>query len=198
MKLNTHPTRSLAFIVMLLCSLSVASCKQKKEAANGPQATSQNLDDMGEAAVQLSESADSLSAAVADAKSAGDTLLISFSKTPCFGQCPVYKVHVYESGYATYEGINFVDRMGMYATRLSGAEVEELFALAREAGFFGFERTYDHPGLQDLPSTTLMMDGGGKRNHVTIRYDVPRNVKSFFEEMAQRFDARDWQAAGQK
>lgn len=187
-------------MAILACALLVTSCKQKKDVAKGAGSatTGQNLNEMGDAAAQLSASADSLSAAVADAKTAGDSLLISYSRTPCFGQCPVYKVHVYKSGYATYEGINFVDRMGTYATRISDGELDDLFESAREAGFFEFERVYDHPGLQDLPSTTLMMERDGQRNHVTIRYEVPHSVKSFFEKTAQWFDSRDWKAANLK
>ena len=55
-----------------------------------------------------------------------DSLVISFSKTPCFGRCPVYKVKVYESGFATYEGLNFAEKLGLYSYRFSNEEIEAI------------------------------------------------------------------------
>jgi len=121
-----------------------------------------------------------------------DSLVLSLERTPCFGQCPVYRVKVYESGYATYEGINFVDRMGHFYTRLTDAEVQAIRSAAEAGGFFGFEEQYDLQGLQDLPDNILQISDGNQVHRVNARFEIPRRVQTFFEAMIKRLDGYNW------
>lgn len=122
-----------------------------------------------------------------------DSVLISFEKTPCFGRCPVYKIKVYESGFATYEGLNFAERMGLYSTRFSDAEIAKIFASAEAAGYLSFQETYDDPRVTDLPSTisTLVIDG--EKHRVKARMGVPEKVKMFQENLAVTLTEKDWE-----
>lgn len=126
-------------------------------------------------------------------KSAGDSLKMAFSKTPCFGQCPVYDVKVYESGYAVWEGKNFTERMGIYTTTVNATDRQKFFAEAESRGFFEFDEKYDNPAVQDLPSSSLMLRRDGIRHRVTIRINVPNEVKDYFADAQQFFEGLDWQ-----
>lgn len=128
-----------------------------------------------------------------EAKAADDSLQMAFSKTPCFGQCPVYDVKVYDSGYAVWEGKNFTERMGVYTTTVSAAERQKFFAEAESRGFYQFDEKYDNPMVQDLPSSSLMLRRDGARHRVTIRINIPNEVKNYFADAQEFFEGLDWQ-----
>ncbi len=128
-----------------------------------------------------------------EAKAADDSLQMAFSKTPCFGQCPVYDVKIYDSGYAVWEGKNFTERMGVYTATVSAAERQKFFAEAESRGFYQFDEKYDNPVVQDLPSSSLMLRRDDARHRVTIRINIPNDVKNFFADAQEFFEGLDWQ-----
>src|SRR5690554_8070209 len=93
--------RILFFITIIAAMMS---CKNQKDAA-------------ADMASNETVAQDTLVVVIEKPVQPKDSLIISFEKTPCFGRCPVYKIKVFESGFAIYEGINFAEKMGTYSTR---------------------------------------------------------------------------------
>src|SRR5262245_38911323 len=56
----------------------------------------------------------------------GDSLFFHMERTPCFGRCPVYKLDVYRSGYATFDGSQNTPLIGQYRTWVSRDRMERL------------------------------------------------------------------------
>ena len=121
-----------------------------------------------------------------------DSLVISFEKTPCFGRCPVYKVKVYESGFALYEGINFAEKMGMYSTVLTKSQIENIYQSALEIGYFKLDSEYNNPLITDLPSTISRINFDGKDHKIMARNNIPEKLKIFHDNLSITLLEKNW------
>ena len=121
-----------------------------------------------------------------------DSLIIAFEKTPCFGRCPVYKIKVYESGFALYEGINFAEKMGMYSTVLTQSQIDNIYQSAIEIGYFKLDPEYNNPLISDLPSTLSRINYGGKDHRIMARNNVPEKLKVFHDNLSITLLEKDW------
>lgn len=83
--------------------------------------------------------------------------------------------------------------MGVYSTQIAASERQKFFAEAEAEGFFDFDKSYDNSMVQDLPSTSLMIQMDEERHRVTIRMAVPKDVKDYFEGAQEWFENQDWQ-----
>lgn len=110
--------------------------------------------------------------------SASDSLFFRLERTPCLGHCPAYRIHVYASGHATYEGIGQVERLGMHQAMLDRQVLETLLREAETIGFFGLQDSYDRP-VTDIPSTRLRMVSGTRDKSILARTGVPPALKAF-------------------
>ena len=107
-----------------------------------------------------------------------DSLFFSFERTPCFGQCPVFRMDIYRHGTATYTGRSNVERIGSYKGRFGKATMTALLKEAEGIGFFTLEDTYDGP-VTDLPSMHLRLVSGTRDKRIMARYKVPAPLKGF-------------------
>lgn len=164
----------LALLAMLF---SVPACKSKQAAAD--------------AATQQPR-VDTVVVVMEKPMQPKDSLVIAFEKTPCFGRCPVYKVKVYQSGFATYEGLNFAERMGLYSAWFSDAEIAKIFEMAEAADYRDFEEEYDDRRVTDLPSTISTLVFNGEKHRVKARMAVPEKVKMFQENLAVTLAEKNW------
>lgn len=121
-----------------------------------------------------------------------DSLIIAFEKTPCFGRCPVYKIKVYESGFALYEGINFAEKMGMYSTVLTQSQIDNIYQSAIEIGYFKLDAEYNNPLISDLPSTLSRINYHGKDHRIMARNNVPEKLKVFHDNLSITLLEKDW------
>ncbi|NNC83857.1 MAG: hypothetical protein HKN79_09775 [Flavobacteriales bacterium] len=121
-----------------------------------------------------------------------DSLLLQFERRPCFGRCPVYKIKVFESGYTTYEGVNFVEYMGYYQARLSAAEIASIYQMVAEADYFSLNDRYDNENIMDLPSMIFRVQAMGKDKRIVARYEIPDELNRFAEQIDQLFADTDW------
>lgn len=126
------------------------------------------------------------------ASSSQDSLLIAYSRTHCFGMCPVFDCLIYESGYALYRGINFVDFIGYYHTQFDRTALQKILHVAEEIGYFGMEDEYNNQYITDLPSiiTTIRTDNGFKR--ILNRYEGPSMLAKLYSELDQLLAPVEW------
>lgn len=127
------------------------------------------------------------------AESPKDSLFLYYQKTPCFGTCPIFKMTIYQSGYAIYEGDNFVDMMGTFQARFSDEHMASISAVARHIGYFDMGERYDDPMVTDLPSTIVeMIDERGERKKVLNRYQGPAELQDLYKLINEIIDQVEW------
>ncbi len=129
---------------------------------------------------------------------------VSLQRGPCVGRCPVYELYIDGSGVVTYEGRSDVAVVGPQTEQLSPAQVEELMAAVRQAGFFSGQVQSVAPNT-DLPATRLaiMLDWGNKRiehpSSVHCLGDaeiVPPPVCELENKIDEIVNSKQWVGAG--
>ena len=168
--------RIFLFIAVLAASMSCQS--QKNTAA-----------DLAENAAATQ---DTLIVIVEKPVQSKDSLIIAFEKTPCFGRCPVYKIKVYQSGFALYEGINFAEKMGMYSAVLTESQIENIYDSAIEIGYFDLDAEYNNPLITDLPSTISRINYDGRDHRILARNNVPERLKIFHDNLSITLLEKNW------
>ncbi len=167
-------------------TLSIAIAVLSLWACNGPK-------EVAETSEQTSASkTDTIVMVVETPATPIDSLVISFSKTPCFGRCPVYKVKVYESGFATYEGLNFAEKLGLYSYHFSPEEIEAIYQSAVAIEFFELDAEYNEPMVSDLPSTKTRIHWNGQDHRVRASINIPEKLKIFHSNLAVTLLEKNW------
>lgn len=110
-----------------------------------------------------------------------DSLFFWLERTPCFGQCKAFRIKVYRSGYATFEGRANVEKEGMHNGRVGLDTLDMLLSEAERIGFFDLNDRYDSE-VTDLPSAILRVVGNGKDKRVVGRVGTPAAFTRFFEK----------------
>jgi len=129
---------------------------------------------------------------VMESEAPKDSLAVYFEKTPCFGRCPVFKIKVYQSGFATYEGLNFSEKMGLFSYRFTDTDLEKIFTMAKEIGYFDLESEYNDPRVTDLPSVISEISLNDESHRIKARKGVPQELKDFHENLGVMLNERDW------
>lgn len=136
--------------------------------------------------------------ATAEKQADNDSLVISYQRTPCFGQCATFEVKVYKSGYATFNGQHFIKPEGM---NYQYVDMEYLMALAKDAkdaGFFTFQEKYA-ADIPDLPSTITYLHLGKEKLKVTNHHgQVPEALSTLEKKLDRYFKEVQWIALPNK
>lgn len=160
------------YLPALLIALSIMACKTRE-------ATTGNAPEAGE------------QSAVFGGPGKADSLFLSLERTPCFGMCKAYRIHVYRSGYATFEGVSNVEKEGMHEGRVGADTLAQLLKEAERLGFFALNDVYDSQ-VTDLPSTKLRIVANGKDKHVLARVGTPPNFKALAERVDELLLPLPW------
>ena len=122
---------------------------------------------------------------------AADSLVLSIERTPCFGACKAYRLHVYRSGYATYEGRVNVEKVGMHDARIGRDTLDAILREAERIGFFALNDVYDSQ-VTDLPSTTIYVALDKRDKRVLGRVGTPPKFKAFAEYIEELLLPMAW------
>lgn len=114
------------------------------------------------------------------AKTPADSLVLSIERTPCFGKCKAYRLNVYSSGYATYEGRSNVEKEGMHQAHIGRDTVMMILHEAERIAFFELDDVYDSQ-VTDLPSTVIRIAVDERDKRVYGRVDMPAKFRAFAE-----------------
>lgn len=189
--------KALLFIAVL--TLALGACKNGKKAKadktaeaaaetpampKAPQApeTSDELEKMEE---ELTAEQKKLEPKIAD------SLYFMMQRTPCFGQCPVYTIRIYQSGNAYLEGKRFFDYEGWFKTKFSESEMIQIKTWANEAGYWKMNHVYDAP-VTDLPSTTTALKTDSQYQWVYNRMNSPDELRTFERNIETLIKDQDW------
>jgi hypothetical protein len=118
----------------------------------------------------------------------------SLQRTACYGQCPTYTIIVKEDGSALYNGINFVQKKGVFKSQVSAEDVDKIFTEAEKIDFFNLEDKYDEP-ITDIPSTIVIMSKGKLQKRVIDRSGGPAELEAFEKFLEKKLMALPWEAA---
>lgn len=158
----------------VICSLSlVASAQDKTSVTKAPQAGAPTTVKSPRAAKTKTPRFGGI------AKT--DTLFFSMERTPCFGTCKAYRINVYRSGYATFEGRSNVEKEGMHRGHVGKDTLEMLMKQAEQIRFWDLKDKYDSQ-VTDLPSSIIQIIGEGKNKRVVGRVGTPATFTSFFNK----------------
>jgi hypothetical protein len=121
-----------------------------------------------------------------------DDLFAFMERGACFGRCPIFKLYIYESGKATYEGINFVELMGPHETVFTSEEMDALSLAAFEFGLDSMKVEYDSKNVTDLPTTMIAVMVNGSFKKIKMRYQYPENLKLFRNYFDEIIKNKEW------
>jgi hypothetical protein len=174
-----------SLIALLALGMAVMACKAKK--IPHEEADNAAIDIL--AALDSSMAAEETNTIPTASK---DSLLASVERTPCFGMCPIYTMHIYQSGFVRYEGKNFVDNIGLYYTYSDASVLEQIKAKAEEIKFFSFDDTYDGQ-VTDLPTTYVTVNMNGEKKRIKLRYNYPDELKAFGKYLDELYKKVKWE-----
>jgi hypothetical protein len=123
-----------------------------------------------------------------------DSLLFSYRRTPCLGNCPVFSFKVYKDGWATYEGSHFVDLLGIYTASLNESQMKELETIFKKSNFYAFRDTYDDSRM-DIPSMIVEYHGPIGVKKVIARTSIPQTFRKLTVELEEFADKLKWYPA---
>jgi hypothetical protein len=163
-------------LALLLLVLFLGGCGNKRSAVEQPVMVEQ-----GEAI------------GVNEAAQAPKDPWLYYERTACFGTCPVYKFTLNHDGKCTYEGINFVDRIGFYRGTVADSEAfVRIRKVAEQLDYFALEESYDDSLVMDLPSYYTLIDGKG----VLKRMGGP-NLKALYDVIDEVIEEVSWEPSKQ-
>lgn len=119
-----------------------------------------------------------------------DTCIITFEKTPCFGHCPIFKLSIYESGYAVFRGVKNTEPIGYFQGQVTAAQIKRIEQIAHKIGFYEMEDVYDGQ-VTDLPSTIYMINISKKKD-VLNRYQGPPELKQLGDALDSIIKSVSW------
>ena len=83
-----------------------------------------------------------------------DFVRVSLKKGPCFGQCPVYELKIYNSQMAVFKGKRFTEKLGTYSKQLSNEEYNQILMVCKSAELPSMQAKYLSQ-IADLPLITI-------------------------------------------
>lgn len=170
---------TLYSILMLLgFSLALASCKNR-EKIQEPEA---------EVTAEVAQVDSVIVPEVATPEE--PTEVLYYERTVCFGRCPSFVFKAMSDGNCTYNGRNFVDRIGEYTGSIDPSEFEKIYAIAEELSFASLDDKYDNPMVTDLPATIV----GVKGKTVINRYQGP-DLKKLYTALDSLTEQIVWKKA---
>lgn len=80
--------------------------------------------------------------------------IISYSKSRCFGKCPVYDLYIFNDGNIEYKGIENVSKIGTFKETISLEVLDEIKSLLVNANL----SSISSKTIRDKPITTLVFN----------------------------------------
>lgn len=118
-------------------------------------------------------------------------VIISMTKTQCFGACPAYEFELYSDRTASYNGLAFTERKGEWEARLNKKQFDSIIKEFEESDFFKFEDRY-YSDITDLPTTYLFYSDGTSEKKVMDYYGAPDELKKLEEKVEELIQQLEW------
>jgi len=116
---------------------------------------------------------------------------MSIERGPCFGKCPVYKMDIYQGGYAVFYGTRFAKKLGKHSKQLDKKTYKELVKKFKSSKFFDFKDEYESL-IVDLASVSISYQEKGKRKTVTGKEDRPTKIMELQYALEKIAESDGW------
>ncbi len=123
---------------------------------------------------------------------------IVFTKSPCFGKCPVFTFTI--SGAtktATYEGKQNVKKIGTYTKPISNDSISMLIKGFESVHFFDLDDK-NSAYIPDLPSIFITFSNNGKTKTVEESTNKPSPLNDLEKQLTEIANSDGWQKAEEK
>ena len=187
MNFKTNYLQMKNLLIILLSSLiTIAGCKTQKENPSSSASTKENQSVTDKKNNNIQSANNNQDTTVLSkyrtmkfvTAKENDTIFATLTKTPCFGTCPVYKLMIFKSGLALYEGTQHVEKTGRYLVYFSEEELKTIEEKAQEINYFGLKDEYDSP-VTDFPTTYTSLRLNGKVKTISNRVSGPKGLSDF-------------------
>jgi len=136
-----------------------------------------------------------------------DNVSITLERTECFGPCPVYRVTVSGHGDVLYEGLKFVDAIGIHQSTIAVDDVVGLLNEFLRVRFFDVLDKYEGQQFVQLEgdrlimyrqtvschsSTILTLRLGDHEKSVVLYDNYPSDLKSLAETVDSAVNTKQW------
>jgi len=105
-------------------------------------------------------------------------MLATILRTPCYGQCPIYKATFMDNGEVIYIGKRFVENIGTYKGLIEASQIQLIKEKITEYDYFSLDSLYPTQ-ISDFPSCITEARLNGNRKKVIDRHNAPDNLKAF-------------------
>ena len=117
--------------------------------------------------------------------------VIEMSKGPCYGNCPVFTLTIYENGYASYRGERYTDRLGTYGKKLDKAQMQRLLNEFKTANLWQYRDVYVGR-IPDMQSVTISYAEAGRSKSITGKEIRPNAIKWLESQLDQIANSDGW------
>ena len=117
--------------------------------------------------------------------------VVSMNMGPCYGNCPVYTITVYNNGVVAYEGERFTDRKGTYVRDIGRSSLKALKQELVAANLRKFPNAFKSQ-IPDLPTVTIEYFDDGGSKVIRGKDGRPPQVLKIQELLEQIANEGDW------
>jgi len=120
-----------------------------------------------------------------------DNVVFEQKKTPCYGDCPVYELKIYDNRTVEIEANQNLDLKGHFMAKISKERFDQIKNAFDQSDFFQYEEEYTS-NMTDLPSTIITYRKGEKAKTI-IDYDkAPESLKNLEKKLHNLIDELNW------
>ena len=130
-------------------------------------------------------------------KQVPETASMVFSRTVCYGTCPVYTMTITGNGLATFEGERFTDKIGTFTKQFSEVETKTLFEDLATYSWTAFKDEYP-ASVSDLPSTVFQFTYKGTNKKVIVSGEHPSSLDVLEDKLSKIAESDGWTASNSK
>ncbi len=123
--------------------------------------------------------------------------IVAYSKSPCYGHCPSFKMTVYQDGWTIFEGKRYTIVEDTVLIQLTPTQLATLMEQCETADIWTAEKSYGMR-IQDLPTTTLHLYEAEKDKKIRWRTRQPERLKTLDRQMMQFIIDQGWVAPRKK
>jgi len=128
---------------------------------------------------------------VEEAKAEEDRVFITLKKGPCFGNCPVYTLSVYNSGLAEFHGKSHTPNLGKFKKQISQEELDDLVLSCEDADILSMQERYPSQ-IADLPLITIKYVTDDTTKTVRGKEDRPMKLMALEKKLSEIVESDGW------
>lgn len=117
-----------------------------------------------------------------------EDLLITLTRSLCYGTCPAYTLSVKSDGSVLFEGEKFTKTVGKAEAKISGEKVRQLMKEFEDADYLNLNGKYDNQNcyqVTDNPSAITSIQIRGKQKSIDHYRGCKQGTDDFEKELAK-------------